>query len=74
MTDPTQESEELRLLRKIGNQVSGMDVKLDGMDAKIDRIEGRAIRLGATAGAATGGIAGGIVAIGVLLAKYKLGA
>ena len=74
MNKPTIESEELRLLRQIGSQVSGMDAKLDAMDAKIDRIEGRAIRLGATAGAAAGGITGGIVAVGVMLAKIKLGA
>ncbi|WP_416053117.1 hypothetical protein [Cupriavidus basilensis] len=61
-----QESEELRLLRMI-------DGKVDSLDKKIDHIEGRAIRLGATAGAAAGGVTGGIVAIGVFLAKFKLG-
>lgn len=67
MKPEPQESEELRLLRKI-------DGKVDALDMKVDRIEGRAIRLGAAAGAATGGIAGGIVAVSVFLAKFKLGA
>lgn len=55
-------SEELRLLRQI-NQ------KVDGIDAQLADVKRQAVVYGATAG----GLAGGIVAAGIMAAKIKLG-
>jgi tetrahydromethanopterin S-methyltransferase subunit G len=64
--DDTPESQELMLLRKI-------DSRLDMLDAKIERTQEQAIKYGASAGATTGAISGGIIAIGLMLARAKLG-
>ena len=56
------ESEELRLLRKI-------DKKVDGIEEQIATVKKAAVIHGAVAG----GISGGIVAAGISFAKLKLG-
>lgn len=58
--------EELRLLRKMSDQ-------MDGLGERIEKIEGRAIKVGAVAGAAAGAVSGGIVATGIALIKAKFG-
>lgn len=70
MTTPDDESQELKLLRKI-------DSHLDGIERQIADVESQAIKYGARAGAGTGAvagtIAGTIVSLGVQLARAKLG-
>ena len=55
-------SEELRLLRKI-------DAKVDGIEEQLKDVKRNAI----VYGAASGGLAGGIVSLGIMAAKLKLG-
>lgn len=56
-------SPEYQLLQRI-------DKRLESMEHQMDNIETKAARYGAVAG----GITGGIVATGILIAKMKLGA
>lgn len=55
-------SEELRLLRKI-------DAKVDGIEVDLKNVKKNAI----VYGAAAGGLTGGIVSLGIMAAKLKLG-
>lgn len=68
MSDKPQleQSEALDLLRRI-------DGRLDVMQADLANVERRAIRHGAGAGAVAGALTGGVVTVGVLLARIKLG-
>ncbi len=62
ITAQAQQDESLRLLRKI-------DGRLDGLESKIDRSHRTAVRHGAVAG----GVAGGMVSLGIAFVKAKLG-
>jgi len=55
-------SEELRLLRKIDQKVEAIEVKVGDMKKQA-----------AVYGAAAGGLSGAIAAVGVMIAKSKLG-
>ncbi|MYM32249.1 hypothetical protein FHW83_004720 [Duganella sp. SG902] len=55
-------SEELQLLRTIAKKVDGIDASMDNMKKQA-----------AAYGAAAGGVSGAIAAVGVMIAKAKLG-
>lgn len=55
-------SPEFQLLQRI-------DQRLENIESQINQVEKRAVRYGAAAG----GLSGGLVAVGVLVAKIKLG-
>lgn len=60
------QSPEYQLLQRI-------DQRLENIEGQIEQVESRAIKYGVAAGAASGALAGGLVAVGVLAAKIKLG-
>lgn len=47
--------------------------KLDGHSERLDKIEKDCRKAGAVAGVAAGAVSGGIVSVGLALAKAKLG-
>lgn len=52
--------------------LSGINDKLSRIDVRLTTISDDAARRGATAGAMTGGIAGGLIAVAILLIRAKL--
>ncbi|MNV52128.1 hypothetical protein D3C71_1442050 [compost metagenome] len=58
--------EQLQLLRRV-------DGKLDNLDGKLDRVRQDVRKDAVRYGAAAGSVTGGIVAVGIALAKAKLG-
>lgn len=60
------QDEPLQLLRRV-------DRKLDDMNGKLDRIHQQVRKEAIVYGATAGGVTGGIIAVGVALAKAKLG-
>lgn len=58
--------EQLQLLRRV-------DGKLDNLDGKLDRMRQEVRKDALVYGATAGGLTGGIIAVGVALAKAKLG-
>lgn len=60
------QGEQLQLLRRV-------DGKLDAMNGKLDRIHQQVRKKAIVYGATAGGVTGGIIAVGVAIAKAKLG-
>ena len=53
--------------------LESMNQKMDTANQKLDRISASAAKTGALAGLASGSVAGGIVAAGILIVRAKLG-
>ena len=63
---PAAQDEQLQLLRRV-------DGKLDNMSGKLDRIRQEVRKDAMVYGATAGGLTGGIISVGLAIAKAKLG-
>lgn len=60
------QDEQLQLLRRL-------DSKMDNLDGKLDRVRQEVRKDAVIYGATAGGLTGGIISVGLALAKAKLG-